>query len=310
MSNKKPTTESEFITMTEFRNFLFEPIVPLKDLFDNKGEPLEKSFPYWRKNKLIPFIPKGSRAKLSFAQLIWVRVLDTLRSFSYTVVNTQKVCDYFFKDAYDIGLPKKNLLDNKKALEKKALAGTITEEEQSMLSWIESILSDRALLYTLSLEINYLSNLINSSLSSSEDAGILVFLNGGVMEYIGSEYFNHRGESFDLTAPHIRLSLRHFLSEFIDKEELSTLVLPQLLNENEKRVLKAIKERNVQEISIKVHEGNIMKIESTNGGTITGAQAVTIKKMLGLNNYEDIFLTTRDNATLGFQKKKKQVNMQ
>ncbi|MEI8279895.1 MAG: hypothetical protein WCG87_09040 [Bacteroidota bacterium] len=295
--------------MTEFREFLFEPIVPLKDLFDNKREPLEKSFPYWRKNKLLPFIPKGSWAKLSFAQLIWVRVLDTLRSFSYTVVNTQKVCDYFFKDAYDSGLPKKNLVDNKKALEKKALAGTITEEEQSMLSWIETILSDKALLYTLSFDINHLSNLINKCLSSSEDAGILIFLDGGVMEYIGSEYFNHRNESFDLTAPHIRLSLRYFLEEFIDKEELSALVLPQMLNDNEKRVIKAIKERNVQEISIKVHDGNITKIESTKGGTITGEQAAAIKKVLGLNNYEEIFLTTKDNATLGFKKIKKQVNM-
>ncbi|MEI8279599.1 MAG: hypothetical protein WCG87_07525 [Bacteroidota bacterium] len=307
MTNKQPNTETVLISMTEFRDFLFEPIVPLRELFDNKGKPLEKSFPYWRKNKLLPFIPKGTWAKLSFAQLIWVRVLDTLRSFSYTVANTQKVCDYFFKDAYEDGLPKKNLADNKKALEKKALAGTITEEEQSMLSWIKSILADKALLYTLSFDINYLSNLINSCLSSSEDSGILIFLDGGVLEYIGSELINHRGESFDIEAPHIRLSLRHFLSEFIDKEELSALVLPQLLNDNEKRVLKAIKERDVQEISIKIHDGNVIKIESTKGGVVTGKEAAAIKKVLGMNNYEGIELITRDNGSLTFKKTKKRI---
>jgi hypothetical protein len=229
MNNPDSNADSQFISLTEFHEFIFEPIVPVGDLLDNTGKPIEKSFPYWRRYGLLPFISKGKWVKLSFAQLIWVRILDTLRSFSYTVADTQKICNYFFKDAYDIELPKKNLIHNKQALEKKAVAGTISDEEGKMLSWINDILRDKALLHILSFNINYLTNLINNSLFSSEDSGMLIFLDGKVTEYIGSEYFNHLDEHHDINAPHIRLSMRHFLLEFIDDDELSIFLLPQLL---------------------------------------------------------------------------------
>ena len=83
--------DDELLSLAEFMEFRYEKIVPLEDLTDMKSEALSKSFPYWRRHNLLPFIQKGQWIKLTFSQLIWIRMLDTLRGFGYTIENTQKI---------------------------------------------------------------------------------------------------------------------------------------------------------------------------------------------------------------------------
>ena len=190
--------------------------------------------PYWRKHEVIPFIQKGLKFEISFAQLFWLRILDHLRQFSYTVKNTKKICNYFFKDAYFNQLPKKNLEYNKDLLLKKKLAGVISEKEEATLKWVEERLLDDKFLYVLKYDINYLTNLIINSLETKEQAGILIFLDGEVLEQVGDFYFNHNNISLDKRKPHIYFSISYLLEEFINQNELQTLLLPQILNDDEK----------------------------------------------------------------------------
>jgi hypothetical protein len=258
-----------------------------------------------RKHELLPFISRGKWIKLSFAQLIWIRILDTLRSFGYSLADTKRICEYFFKDAYDDGLPESNIKENTEVLAKKKLAGTISDDELIMLKKIEEIGNDKALLYTLKVDINYLTNLVASSLSSGEEAGILIFPHGEVGEHLGDQYFSHNKKSIDPKKPHIYLSIRHFLEEFIDSEELNSLIMPQLLNDDEKFVLKELRNKNVSELTIKRNGDKPFRIESSKGGVITGDEVKKIKRILGLNNYEEIKISTRDDKTLSFKRTKK-----
>ncbi|HWJ27295.1 MAG TPA: hypothetical protein VNS32_12185, partial [Flavisolibacter sp.] len=234
MSNESKT--EGLISLSEFHEFLFRTIVPIRDLVDYKGEPIEKILPFWRKSELTPFLPKGKWAGISFADLIWLRILDTLRQFSYPIEKTKKVCDYFFKDAYDHDLPKKNLEYTRDLLAKKKVAGTISEEEVVVLDEIEQDLNDKELLYVLKFKVNYLTNLIIDCLNSGEEKGILIFYDGRVGEHSGQHYYSHAKRIVDPTLPHIYLSITHFLKEFIEDEQLSELVIPQLLNEEEHKV--------------------------------------------------------------------------
>lgn len=299
---------TELISLTEFREFMFEHIVPLDDLVDTNGNSFDKSFPYWRRHGLLPFIPAGKKLEISFAQLIWVRMLDTLRGFSYTVENTKKVCDYFFKDAYDNNVPKQNLKYNREMLKKKKLAGTITEQEEYMLKYIDTILGDKLLLTGLSFDINYLSNLIINSITSGYEAGVLVFLNGEVVEHLGDNYFSHSKSVLNRNSPHIYLSIKYFLQEFIDSDELQTLLMPQILNDNEKSVLKELRNKNINELIIKKQGKDIFRFESSVTGIITGEQAKKIRNILALKNYEELHISTRDEKTLAFKSTRKKIN--
>ncbi|MEX0595547.1 MAG: hypothetical protein WD512_03525 [Candidatus Paceibacterota bacterium] len=301
--NKVP--DDQLISLSEFREFMFSAIVPIIDIKDCKGEAISILLPYWRRHRLLPFFQKGKWSiEISFAQFMWLRVLDSLRDFGFSIIPMERVCEYFFKDAYNDDLPKKNLLANKNLLDAKVLNNTSTEDDEKCLREINGMLEDELLLYGLKFDINYFSKLITDSIAIEVDAGFLVFSNGDVIEYLGENYFSHRKKDLDISKPHIRLSVKYFLQEFINTEDLQKLFMPTMLNANEKEVLKALRMNNTS-ITIKKQDGKIVNIVSTNEGTISDTKAKEIREILGLRNYEEITISTRDDKTLTFKKTKK-----
>jgi hypothetical protein len=294
------------ISIAEFREFMYHKIVPIGDLEDYKGEPMEKILYYWRKKELVPFIPKGKKAQVSFSNLIWLRILDLLRQFNFPVMHVRKVCDYFFKDAYDDNLPEINLRDNIAYYERKKVAGTISDEELENLDFMKKIMADETLKHILKLDINYLTKLILDCLDTRVDRGILVFLDGRVAEFDGTHHGSHRKDvNFDPTEPHIYISIIYLLRNFIKSTQLSNLVVPQLLNEDERMVLREMKARNLQTLQITFAEGRLKRFDATHGGQLTAQEAQQIKEILGLNNYEQIELTTRTHKELSFKRTRK-----
>ena len=87
----------------------------------------------------------------------------------------------------------------------------------------------------------------------------------------------------------------------------SEIFVPQILNTNERKVLKEMKNRNVKEILIAMKEGKPMRIQSTKEGLISGKQADKVRKILGLKNYQQITIDTRDEITFTFKKTDKKI---
>jgi hypothetical protein len=286
-------------SLVKFREFLFDTIVSIEDIEDKDGRPVSEILVYWRKKNLVPFIPSGKHTfNVSFSDIIWFRILDILRAFGYPVEKMKLVCDYFFKDAYFDELPKRNFLYNQRELNKKKLAGTISQGEQETLDFIDRSLKDERFLYALRFEVNYLTNLITECIRSEEDRGILIFMDGRVGELHTDIYHTHRDFKVDSTEPHIFISLRNLFSEFVKKNDLAKLFVPHVLNEKEKNVLKQIKEKNVKEITIRTKDGEINKIDVKKDEVITGAEAKEIRTILGLKNYESITIKTIDKKSL------------
>lgn len=308
MEKKKEETAS-IITMSKFRNLMFEPVIPLEVIEDYKGEPMSKIMPYWRKRGLVPFIPAGKhRVQISSADLIWIMMLDIMRQFSYPIEMQEKVRDYFFADAYRDKVPEKNFSYNQRELMKKKMTGTISPGEQATLEFIEFHLHDPKMLDALRCEINYLTNLIIDCLESGEDRLILIFGDGRVGERHGNIFYNHNGDEINSVEPHLAISIKYLLREFIHDKELSHMVMPQLLNEDELRVLRAMKEKNVRGINITFNDQKPIKIDVTKTRVISGEEAKQIKEILGLRNYESITLDTMDEKTLSFKKTRKHIN--
>ncbi len=295
----------DLINLSEFRQFMFEDIVPVEEVVDFKGMSISQIFPFWRKKGLVPFVPKGIHLKISFAELIWIRILDSLRELSYPIEQTKKVCDYFFKDALDNELPKKNWAHNQKYLLHKKKLGLITEEEALMLACLDQFMNDRVLLRMMNSDINYLTNLVTDCIHSGEERAILIFADGRVGDWNGRNLATHAKYKIDQREPHINLSVTHYLKEFIQSDELSAILLPQLLNDDEKKVLKNLKQNNISQLTIKLSNGKVDNIIPSKKGIITGIEMDKIKQLLGLHNYEEITLSTFDKSKLSFVRTKK-----
>jgi hypothetical protein len=304
----KIANRGDLISFVEFQEFMFKTIIPIKELSDRKGKPLEKILAFWRRKELTPFIGHGKWMKISFAQLIWLRILDDLREISFPIEKMKLVCDYFFKDAYFDSLPEKNLKHNKEEIIKKLAAGTQTEDDEQYLSELEYYLANPTILYIFKFDINYLVNLIAFVISSGNDGFIYIFFDGKVAEYIGQGYIGHRDLEIDFNEPHICLSISHYLKEFINDEELSTLLMPQLLNEDEIKVLREMRRNNIKEITIRrANDKKGIRIESTKEGVLSKEQAKQIKELLGMKNYERITIDTMDEKTLSFKMTRKKI---
>jgi hypothetical protein len=292
------------ISLVEFREFLFNTIVPIEDIKDKDGKEISEMLFYWRKKNLVPFIPSGKHTfNVSFADIVWFRILDILREFSYPEKKVKLICDYFFKDAYFDELPKKNFLYHKRELNKKKLAGTISESEQGTLDFIEQSLKDETFLYALRFEVNYLTNLITDCIAQAEDKEILIYQDGRVAELHGDIYYTHSDFNVDPTEPCIHISLRYLFKEFVRKDDLSKLFLPHALNEKEKDLLKRIKDKKVKEIVIKAKDGEINKIEIKKDEVVKGAKAQKIRTILGLKNYQHITVKTIDDKSIYLETK-------
>lgn len=305
--NKNDIIKDNRFSLTEFRELMFEKIVPIRELFDKKGNPLFKVIAYWRRHNLLPFVPEGKWMDISFAQLIWLRILDDLREITFPLSKMQIVCDYFFKDAYFDDLPKKNLLFNKEQVKKKIAARTQTDEDEEFLLQIEEILKQPKALHILKFDVNYLSNFIAASISQDKEAVIYIFFDGRVREFIGDNYMSHKKNDIDRLEPHICLSITNYLREFISDDELSRLFMPQILNDEEQKVLLEMRNKNIKQITIILNKETPPRIESTTTGIMTEKQTKAIKEILGLKNYEQIILDTKDEKTLSFKRTRKKI---
>ena len=277
--------DEELLSLGEFRDLMFQAIIPIKAVTDYKGKPIYEMFAYWRRHKVLPFIPVGQHwedhFEINCIQLIWLRILDSLRQLNYPLLLMKELCKYYFEDSYKNDIPLQILSHNKKQLEEKKKHEVLKENEDGLLQYIDSLLLSKEARIFMYSQRNYLSEIIIESITVGQDTGILLYPDGNILEHVGDFKFNHKGPiEFDTTAPHIYLSMKHFLKEFITDDQLENIV-------------------------IKKNGKIIERIDTTNGGIITGEKAKEIKRLLGLKNYEDIEFSTRDEKTLSFKKKRK-----
>lgn len=307
-SNNPATVSSEKLirSVNEFPDLFHRHVVPLKDLKDYRGEMLSKTIPTWRKNELLPFLPRGWWATISFAQLFWLRILDTLRKFGYPMEWMKSATEYFFKDAYYDDLPRLNIKYKIDALKReKSILNGLPPEKEVLLSELEYTLTDEGLMYALKWEINYLTNLIVNSVLEGKEAGILFFADGRVLEKSDNVHFSRRKPSPAPSEPHIYLSLRFFLKEFVTDDTLSHLIIPQVLNDQEKKILKAIHDKKLTEVKIVLTGGEVKSITTTSHHTLSKEDAKGIKKVLGMKNYEHVTLKTIDGDSLSVRREKR-----
>lgn len=288
-----------------FQALLYRPVIPIDGLMDYEGHPLKTILSYWRRKQLVPFVGEGRGLKVSFAQLIWLRMLDSLRQLGYSVNNMSLLCAYLFERAYKDDLPKKNLQGSRVELNKMQVAGTLDDEQKKKLRDIEEILADEHLLVGLKYSINYLTQLINDSLNEGQEGGLYLFGDGTVAERLGSTVTSAGKGPVDTSRPHIYLSIIYYLKDFIDDADLSGLFMDRVLTEKEKLVLSEMRNKNIASLTIERRPEGALEITSRKTGLITAEQAREIKHILALNNYESITLHTRDKHSLSFSRTKK-----
>jgi len=226
---------------------------------------------FWRIKKLLPFFEEKKHARISLAQLMWLRFLSELRKVSPSTLIMEKAHDFYIKRAYDQRLGYNNLLQREKDFKK---ISNPTQEEQEILSAYQTIINNKLLMYSLDRDINYFNMGILDYVVNDEDVYFVYYYNMAIDPADGEEKelpeFDIIKISKDVEKESLKFSFSdrpHVLipASFIVRDtfydcNLSSNAFNILALENsERKVFKFIKEHKLIELTFIIPEGTNSK---------------------------------------------------
>lgn len=278
---------------------VFEPLFTVADAGVNI-----KTFHVWKSKGLVQFINRGTWARLSLVELIWLRMLESMRRFGCSVNLMKKLYDHYFTRAFEENLAEKTIIENIQYYVDLSSQRQLTEDESAVMENLIHISKDESLKMILRSEISYFSHLIMKCLRNDEETGIIIYEDGSFEDYT---LYNGAQPRYD-PRPSIRIPISGYLLDIInDESKEEFLAKTALFDEYEYRVIKEMRNKNVQSITINFSHDKHKpeKITVDKSGVISGDDVKEIKAILGLKNYSSIELKTRDENTLSFTYKEK-----
>lgn len=265
----------------------------------------------WKSKGMIPFEAENEndRVKLNLVEYVWVKVNSKLRQFGIP-----------FKQLSNM----KNLIYNPEVFIQaiKNWPEMIKHFEESKQYSAEQLLSAKRGLHFLSENIDensiidkplftiFASTVFNLLLMN--EAGVFfAFKSKSENEMIftcllHSAIQNMPMETNPYNHDHIQILLNPILGELLEKDQLEKYSFSLgLLNSDEQKIIKAIRERNFTEIIIRLKGKDDLVIDVTEELNINGDKAIQIKKILGLNAYDEAFIKYRNQKEIYIKNKKR-----
>jgi len=226
---------------------------------------------FWRIKKLLPFFEEKKHARISLAQLMWLRFLSELRKVSPSTLIMEKAHDFYIKRAYEQRLGYNNLLQREKDFKK---ISNPTQEEQEILSAYQTIINDKFLMYSLDRDINYFNMGILDYVVNDEDVYFVYYYNMVIDPTDGEE---KELPEFDIIKiakdvekeslkfsfsdrPHVLIPASFIVRDTFYDCNLSANAFNILALENsERKVFKFIKEHKLSELTFIIPEGTNSK---------------------------------------------------
>ena len=265
----------------------------------------------WKSKGMIPFEAENEndRVKLNLVEFVWVKINARLRQFGIPfkeLSNMKNLIynpDIFIQAIKDWPVMIKKFEDSKQYSESQLL---LAKRGLHFLS--ENIDENSAIdkpLYTIFASVVFNMLLMNEKgvlfafKSKSENEMIFTCLLQSAIQNMPMETnpYNH---------DHIQILLNPIIDELLEKDQLEKYSFSLgLLNSDEQKIIKAIRERNFTEIIIRLKGEDDLVIDVTEELNITGDKAIQIKKLLGLNAYDEAFIKYRNQKEVYIKNKKR-----
>ena len=259
-------TEKKAIRLTDKEMLLTEEASP------NKFE--TETIRFWRIKKLLPFFEEKKHARISLAQLMWLRFLSELRKVSPSTSIMEKAHDFFIKRAYEQRLGYNTLLEREKYY--KNIIDPNIEEKEILVAY-QSIINDKLLMYSLDRDINYFNMGILDYVVNDEDVYFVYYYKIAIDPVDGIEKElpefdivkiakgekNVKKESINLSfndRPHVLIPASFIVRDTFYDCNLSSKAFNILaLEKSEREVFKSIRDHELSELTFIIPEGTNSK---------------------------------------------------
>ncbi|MEI6882177.1 MAG: hypothetical protein WCK82_12715 [Bacteroidota bacterium] len=288
---------------------ILETIVPLSL---TKISP--RNFHHWKENGLIELSQENDSedrkwVRLNLIEYVWVSAIEVMREFGLSYEVIIKVKNELFANYFQY------LIDQREKNEKmfEQYLGLTEDELKEFIALHRNLAEEGLRMYyeneISELESTMLYNIVTSVLIQEKPCSMLIYRKEGeffveFMQYSMNDPVTKVGYLIK-EYPHLEIPINNLISEFLNEPKSEKYAeIFGMINAKEMKVLEAIRKRDFIEINIKYNKKDELIIETIKDGEITDEKATYIRKLLGLNKYEEISLTYRNDKKLYIKSRK------
>lgn len=312
------------ITGKNLKKLTDEEILKCDDVFPKKFE-LEV-IRFWRKKNLLPFFEDGKHAKISIAQLMWLRFLENLRNLSPNISVLESAYEYFLNSAYDKNVAFVSLVFLESKLQQEIVTNPNNTELIDKLKTVTHVMKEQLLQRSLRTDLNFFNMYVMDEVINAPNSKILftyrmtnkfnnesrkyeeipkfeIIKNGRIVSSLGLEKDND--PLFDPEKiPVATFYAKYFLEDiFADCNISSKAFNIQILDPKEQELFKEIRNKNLLGVNIQgiTKELGVIDIVIMNeDGTYNIEGIKKLKLLLGTKQYTSGIATLKVGSNYPF----------
>lgn len=276
-----------------------------------------RNFHSWKENGLIELSlekEEGERKNVKFnlIEFIWVKMIQEMREFGFPYDLIRQVKFALFSDAFS------QLKYSWHQIEELCISVLKYDETQinsvrvifdKTVEIFDEILKSKTI---LEIEKTFLFMAVAGSILNQVKSSIIILKTdlGFKVDIITLEKLPEVSmiSTELLSKTSFQIPIHGVIADFFNEPKSEKYgELFGFYNPKEMKVLEAIRKKDYNEIIIKLDKSNELVIDIVRDGDITDEKAAAIRKILGLNEYEEISIKYRNDKNLYFKNKKRLV---
>ncbi len=268
-----------------------------------------RTFFHWNKQGLISVdayddSENSTWSKLNLIESIWVKIIISLRDFGFPLKEIKKIKDRLYVDFFtEFNMHADEILN---ALDDKVKNVTAFKDFKNTIKALAQNPEFRSPYHkALSTVIGSITTFI---ILKKSKINLLIYKKGNefviVLEGFGFEHYTSEFIFAVKRKAHICIPINDLIDDFIDmdkNEKISTEI--GLLSPAENVVLSSLRDGKVKEIIIKKDHEDNLHITTTEKGRITSDKIALVKRILCLNEYDDVRVILRNEKDIYIENK-------
>jgi hypothetical protein len=269
-----------------------------------------REFFYWTDKGVID-VPKSEDgqspwSRLNLFEILWIRIVQDLRTFNIPFSAIVELKHDVFRNLLDLAGENSEMFyrqveENFPDEMAKEFAKHLLQNSNSVY---DELGVNNKLLFT------YMGVIFTEILLHQKTISLIVFKNKDEFDFTFEGGLNQHEyqDEIDLakSKTHLILNIRNIVAEYILEPKLESLNDEfGFISDEEKELIRVIRDKQVKEIHIKKDDNEVLTYIATSKREIKDDQVAAIKRLLRMNEFDDVRVVLRNDKHLYIENKKK-----
>lgn len=269
-----------------------------------------REFFYWTDKGVID-IPKSDDgqspwSRLNLFEILWIRIVQELRSFNIPFSALIELKGDVFKNLLEVAVENSEIFSSQ--VEDNLPDEMAKDFAKHVLQNSNSVYDELGV--TNKMLFSYMGLIVTEILLHQKTINLIVFKNKNEFDFTfeGGLNQNLYQDDIDLakSKTHLILNIRNIVAEYILAPKLESLNDEfGFISDEEKELIKVIRDKQVKEIHIKKDDNEVLTYIATSKREIKDDQVAEIKRLLRMNEFDDVRVVLRNDKHLYIENKKK-----